>query len=285
MSPAAKCAVLFLFASHAALSQDTFEVASVKRSVDPAAGLARPVGPAGGPRVSAGWSGGPGTDSPGQLIGRSVSLKSILLRAWSVKNYQVVAPAWLDSERYDIAAKVPPGATREQIPPMLRNLLAERFKLTVHRSTKELPVYALVVAKGGPRLKEAEPGAGAAEPNQPMPRITTGADGFPEFPPGFKRNFILSTPEFVKEWARNQSMEHLAGFLTGLVERPVLDMTGLQGEYEYTLSFRTGSDAAESPGPGLFAALQSQLGLKLDARKAPVEMLIVDHVERTPTGN
>src|ERR1039457_5492305 len=112
-------------------------------------------------------SGGPGTPDPGQLTYTNVSLKNILTNAYNVKGYQLSGPKWLDSERFDITAKIPMGATKEQFQLMLQNLLAERFKLTLHHETKELPMYALVVGKGGSKLKESvedDAAAGAAAP-------------------------------------------------------------------------------------------------------------------------
>ena len=98
--------------------------------------------------------GGPGSPDPGQITYSNVSLKNGSDDAYEVKGYQITGPKWLDSERFDIVAKIPKGATKEQFQMMLQNLLAERFKLTLHRETKELPIYALVVGKGGPKMKE-----------------------------------------------------------------------------------------------------------------------------------
>ena len=98
--------------------------------------------------------GGPGSPDPGQITYSNVSLKQVLTNAYGIKSYQVSGPKWLDSERFDIVAKIAMGATKEQFQMMLQNLLAERFKLAVHHETKELPIYALVVGKGGPKLKE-----------------------------------------------------------------------------------------------------------------------------------
>src|ERR1051325_4412045 len=108
-----------------------FEVASVK-----------PAPPPTGNFIRMGMSGGPGTSSPGQITMENVAMRDIITRAYSLKPYQLNAPDWMTSARYDIVAKVPANATKEQVPVMLQNLLAERFKLMVHRESKELPVYA-----------------------------------------------------------------------------------------------------------------------------------------------
>ena len=185
---------LVVFTSCAALAQSTegpaaFEVASIK--------TAAPTASAGMFRVM--MRGGPGSADPGQLTYSNVTLKNVLMNAYGVKGYQISGPSWLDSERYDIAAKIPKGATKEQFMLMLQNLLAERFKLTLHREKKDLPMYALVVGKSGPKMKESVDGAvpadGAGPPPPPPPpggplgiagggRIAMGSDGFPKLPPG-----------------------------------------------------------------------------------------------------
>src|SRR6266446_4406926 len=122
----------------------TFEVASIKPAPPPTGGMMR-----------VGMSGGPGSPDPGRATFTNMSLKNILMRAYEVKGYQISGPGWLDSERFDIVAKVPQGATKEQFLLMIQNLLAERFKLTLHREKKELPMFALLVGKNGPKLKES----------------------------------------------------------------------------------------------------------------------------------
>src|SRR5947207_312669 len=115
----------------------SFEVASVKPAEAPSTpGMLR-----------VGMRGGPGTPDPGQITYSNVSLKNVIMNAYNVKGYQITGPKWLDSERFDIVAKVPKGATKEEFRLMLQNLLAERFKLSLHHESKELPIYGLVVGK------------------------------------------------------------------------------------------------------------------------------------------
>ena len=142
---------------------------------------------------------------------------------------------------------------------MMRTLLIERFKLAVHGGTKEFPIYVLVVAKNGPKLKKAD----------------HGGDDMSS-----KRGHVT---------ARSVSMARLADFLarprTGL-GRPVVDKTGLDGVFDFTLDWTPDSDAQTSEAPlSIFVALQEQLGLKLETQKGPVEVLIVDHVEKIPVEN
>ncbi len=129
----------------------TFEAASVKPA-------AAPVPDGRGRIMIAGPSGGPGTKDPGRIRYPFMNLKQLLTTAYDVKAYQISGPAWLDSERYDITATMAPGTTKEQFQVMLQNLLAERFKVAIHRETKELPMYSLVVAKSGSKLKRIRRG-------------------------------------------------------------------------------------------------------------------------------
>jgi uncharacterized protein (TIGR03435 family) len=217
--------------------------------------------------------GGPGTSSPGQISFKNASFRSILMSAYSLKQHQISGPRWIQTTGFNIEAKVPRGATKEQIKLMLQNLLAERFKLEAHRETREIPVFALVAGKGGPKL------AAAKNPE----------DGGGSFGP-WKGN---------ARWAAtNQTTRNIADFLSPLMERPVVDMTGLTGQYDFTLDWTPeypmvraapralGAEAEPSdPAPTIFAAVQDQLGLKLEPRNAPVEILVIDRVEKTPTEN
>jgi len=151
-----------------------------------------------------------------------------------VKNYQIVGPSWLDTERFDINATLPPETTKQQFQVMLQNLLAERFKLTIHRETKELPAYVLTVGKGGPKMKESEPMAPGAEaeaaaaPPGPLPvRPQMGPDGFPVMPPGRPGLFTMMMPGRARMMGQRQTMQDLANRLTGQLNRPVTDATGL----------------------------------------------------------
>lgn len=313
---------LWALSSCAALAQGagtlpSFEVASVK-----------PAAPMTGGFIRVMMRGGPGTPDPGQITYSNVTIKNVMMNAYNVKGYQISGPEWFESERYDITAKVPPGTTKEQFQLMLQSLLAERFKLTVHRQSKELPIYALVVAKGGPKMKESVvdpnaataggPNAGAAEGGRGSPlanaavRATVGKDGFPQLPPGGRGALmIMGMNGRMRMAANGQSMGQLAEMLSNQLSRPVLDETGLQANYDYTLEFApdeasmgmmkgmpmpmpppgegAGPGPAAAPdgssGPTIFSALQEQLGLRLEARKGPVDMLVIDTLEKVPTEN
>jgi uncharacterized protein (TIGR03435 family) len=194
------------------------------------------------------------------------------MQAYDLKFYQV--SGWQNSmtgaadTSYDIAAETAAGATptMEQARRMLRTLLADRFRLKLHSETKELPVYALVLDRNGPKLKEAVSGA-----------------TFPiEFNLGIKGSIT----------ARKESMPQFASFLMNEVQRPVFDKTGLAGYYAFMLDWTRdhaiqipglpadADTAADSGGPSIFTALQEQLGLKLESQKAPIDVLVIDHAER-----
>jgi uncharacterized protein (TIGR03435 family) len=175
------------------------------------------------------------------------------------------APAWMDSATFDVIANVPKGATREQANLMLQNLLADRFQLKVHRETRERPMFALMVARNGPKLK-----ASVDNPGAPKPRGTLWSGGRKKL-------------EFDK-W----TMASFAQTLELDVDRPVIDMTGLKGTYDIRLEFAETRPVFGSPdpqAPELFTALTEQLGLTLESRRGPVVVLVVDSALRQPTEN
>jgi uncharacterized protein (TIGR03435 family) len=232
--------------------------------------------------------------------------------SYKLKPYQLIGPRSIKSDRYDIAAKVPAGATRDQVLLMVQDLLAKRFGLILHRETRQLPVYELVVAKGGSKLKEPEkpPAGSVPDPTKPLPApkdIARDKDGFPILPPGVPNFIGFLENSNVRDVARMQPLGRT--FLTGLeqeVGRPVVDKTGLAGVYDFNLFFRPeptrvpgaepvsvsqlpGQTATEGGAselaPDLFVALERQLGLRLESTKAPIEVVVVDAFNRTPTEN
>jgi uncharacterized protein (TIGR03435 family) len=200
----------------------------------------------------------------GEMNCTNVNLKEVVGRAYKVQQYQITGPEWIETERFDIVAKFPPHSAGDQFPPMLQALLADRFKLALHRETKDLPMYALVVAKDGPKFKPSE---------------TEG----------------LTINSSRTHWhvAAKASMHRFAEILAEEVGRPVVDQTGLSGLYEMTLDWAPDqspapNDAAAndaSAGPSIFTALREQLGLRLDSTKGPVEILVIDHADKTPSEN
>ena len=324
MRTAILCAGLIVSASCAAFGQGaaespTFEVASVKPAEPQPEGMMR-----------VRMSGGPGTPDPGQLTYTNVSLKNVMINAYDVNDYQINGPNWLDRERFDIVAKIPQGTTKEQFRLMLQSLLAERFKLALHHETKELPMYALVLGKGGSKLKEAvEEDATtpqtAVPPPPPPPgrdeaapvRLKMDADGMPQLPSGMGRNGVIMMTIYgsgglrTRMVCKGQPVSALLATLSNLLGHPVVDATGLKGKYDITLDYapdglhgpttmmppppppHDGGDGGGPPmasapdlgGPSIFTALQEQLGLKLEQRKGPVDLLVIDRLEKVPTEN
>jgi uncharacterized protein (TIGR03435 family) len=264
-------AIATLILSSAAAAQDPaakvlpqFEVATIKPSAPITDGRVR---------IAMGGD-------PGRINYQGLPIKMILARAFDIKDYQISGPDWLDSERFDVMAKIPEGVSREQVPAMLQALLAERFKMTFHRDKKEMGIYALIVAKGGVKMKALEESAEGVGQMQMMGR---------------------------GHFTSKLTLAGLADFLSRWVDRPVLDMTDTKANYDIKLDWtpepgqggmkgvggpqgppRGGEEGGSNPdtaGPSLFTAVQEQLGLKLESRKAPVDLLVIDHIEKTPTEN
>lgn len=247
-----------------AQSRPEFEVASIKPTPT-TGGMERTM------RVGIQMSEG------GRVTMSGVTVKLLLQQAYGVRDFQIVGgPAWMGTDRYDIAAKADGAATNEQMKLMLQSLLADRFKLQFRRETKELPTYALVVAKGGPKLtKSAESDAPDKPKGRGMMRMGRGMIDVKDVP-----------------------IASLATQLSQVLGRSVIDKTELAGNYDYKLEWTPdeaqggmfgrpeahGEAHAESTGPTLFTALQEQLGLKLESTKGPVETMIIDGVEK-PTEN
>ena len=187
---------------------------------------------------------------------------------------------------------MPPDTTKDKFRIMLQNLLAERFKLAIHRETKDLPTYSLVVAKTGLKMKESPE---SSEDQPPPTQRQTDNYGFPILPAhGSPRHMEFAMKDRARLVGYQQTTQDLAGHL-GLLDRPVIDATGLTAKYDFTLTFSLeGLGIAPAGGgpatdvetpPDIFSAIQSQLGLKLESKKGPIELIVIDHIEKTPTVN
>jgi uncharacterized protein (TIGR03435 family) len=228
-----------------------------------------------------------------------LSLKDYIRIAYQVKEYQITGPEWLASERFDIHAKLPEGG-RGQFRDMLQNLLADRFAVKMHRDSKEFPVFGVVVGKGGLKMKESP-----LDPETEAAVNVTAEGGARGTTVNFGRGAYFSLADNKFE-ARKLTMAQLADSLGRFIERPVVDMTELKGTYDLTLEFtpeeyrvlliRTALSAGVNLPPevmrllegasdeSLFKGLQA-LGLKLESRKAPLEVLVIDSASKTPTEN
>jgi uncharacterized protein (TIGR03435 family) len=230
-----------------------------------------------------------------------LSMSDLLGMAYRLKNYQVDGPDWLKSERFDVSAKLPDGAPRAQVPEMLQTLLEGRFKLKTHRETRQLPVYALVVAKGGLKITPLADESGDAVPSVDV-KVSGGREGV-SLDLGHGSSFGIGGN---KLQAKKLTMLSLADMLARFMDRPVVDMTETKGSFDYSLeltpedframTIRSAIAAGVQLPPealrlldgasasSLHTALQG-IGLKLEPRKAPIEVMVVDHAEKTPTEN
>jgi uncharacterized protein (TIGR03435 family) len=262
-----------------------------------------------------------------------LDLRSLMSNAYGVKPYQITGPDWMATTRFDIVAKMPEGSKKEDAPKMLQTLLEERFGLTTHRASAEHPVLALVVGKGGPKLKAStetpvaidesaplKPGElkmdGSEGPVRVKVDVTTGSSVIDM---GLRGRMSYRLNPATQSFHIDFSMTTMAGFadmitqlfqqIGGTGGRQVVDMTGIKGNYDASIDLSlmeliamaraaganipvgtpagAGGPVASDPGAGgtsLTDAVES-MGLKLESRKATVDQLIVDHIEKTPTEN
>ncbi len=270
----ARIALLVLSILPALHAQPAFEVASIRPSVR------QPNGRFGNYKDS----GGPGTNDPGRMILENFDIRSLILKAYDLPLYRFVGSESLFDVRFDITATIPAGATKEQFLLMQQNLLATRLGLVVHREKKEMPLYELVVAKSGSKLKEAVPPGEPLEPPSFAGGIKKDDEGFPVLPPGHTMYAIYMDRARLQGAA--ETMEHFAATLSSQLQSPVQDSTGLTGKYDFVLKWLPGNLRAEDdPGLSLESALPAQLGLTLRKTRGQVDVLVVDHVEKTATEN
>jgi len=228
-----------------------------------------------------------------------IPLRTYIAMAYDVKDFQIVAPEWMAADHFDIVAKLPDGASGDkQFRARVQSLLEDRFKLAVHRETKDVPSYALVVGKNGLKIKEVppDPDTDAASAGKVDVTATSGRTGtVVDYGKGSYVSYGLNKLE-----AKKVNFVALVDTLGRFVDRPIVDMTGLSGRYDFTLEYSveelrslvrsSGGDASRIPDLGgdptisIFSSLEG-LGLKLEPRKTPVEVIVVDRAEKIPTAN
>lgn len=273
-------------AAQAAAPKLEFEVASI-----------RPSQSSGAERVDAGLR----MDGAQAHIG-SQSLKNLIAMAYRVQWNMVTGPDWMASARFDISAKLPDGATTDQVPEMLQSLLADRFGLKVHHETKDAPAYALLMGKPPLKLTESPADAATPAPNGSVNVSASGSAAGVSIDLGHGSSYTFANDQFqFHRFTMDQFVRQLALYM----DHPVVNMTGLTGTYDFTLDVtqedyyillvRSGANAGVTMPPqalqllggtpvSLFDAL-SQQGLRLEARKLPLDMIVVDHAQQTPTEN
>ena len=233
----------------------------------------------------------------------SLTLKDYIGGAYRMKLYQISGPDWLGADRFDIAATLPDGAPLTQIPEMMQSLLEERFKVKVHREKKEFPVYVLEVAKTGLKMQESSPDLNPEDTKAPINVSGTGSSQGVSINLGRGSSYSFANDKFE---AKRLTMAAFAGNLERFVDRPIVDMTGLTGAYDFSLDLtnedyramliRAGLNSGVSLPPqalrlldgaslgSLFDGMQ-KLGLRLDARKTPLDVLVIDDARKTPSEN
>jgi uncharacterized protein (TIGR03435 family) len=261
LASAIALAAISALAAQNAPSQPKFEVASVKRAerCDIVTSL-----------------------DPGILTLKGLPLKAALWQAFKVPMDQITGPAWLDQDCFDIIAKMPEGATKDQMPAMLEALLAERFKLAAHKESHPRPGYAMVVDKNGPKFKAVEK---PEDTGVLAGRLATSG-----------RGPILTMSRANAEgrvtFKGPMSMASVARILSDKLGGPVQDLTGLAGDYQIDFnwtpdpgSVSAAADSASTPAGSIVTAVRQILGLRLERRDAQVETLVIDHIERIPAEN
>jgi uncharacterized protein (TIGR03435 family) len=257
-----------------------------------------------------GFVGGPGTSDPGRLRYPSITLRALLRNAYGVQDFQVQGPSWLATETFAFDATMPTETTRDDLRTMLRNLLADRFKLKAHQQMSETTGYVLTRLKTDAQLKSQDLATRQRWIHE------AEADGFPITE--MTMNVSNQAEALPTVWtlvlggnggrmgAQQATMQDLSNELTRLSKCLVRDETSLRAKYDFLLKFWSlgfplrcasdgvalppppaslPSDAADKTVPTLLEAMQSQLGLKLDLKKVPVELIVIDHIERMPTDN
>jgi len=221
------------------------------------------------------------TASPSRITFNNVTMRDCLMTAYDVKDYQISGPDWMRTERFDIVATIPAAASEDQAAEstmpgsvvltgtmrlMLQKLLTDRFRMTIHREQRDLPVYAMVVGKNGTKLKDTE------NPGKSSFRMNGGSVAFTS----------VTVQELIDDMSQMRSAE---------MDRPVVDNTGLKGRYDFTVTLFGTQDEMMAAlnkgdfGTSIFTLIQEQLGLKLEPQKLPLDMVIVDKAEKAPTAN
>ena len=223
-----------------------------------------------------------------------MTLKYLLTVAYAVKQYQVTGPDWMDSDRFEIIATLPPDTPEPERNLMLQNLLVERFHLILHRDQKTFDGYALVQGKNGNKLNAAAPtNVLPSSTAAPTPAVAMDANRFAILDrPGILVMMTSVNGSLESHLtAKQQNMSQFADLLGRQLSAPIVDETALTGPFDFKLLFappvfRNGARVdSDSPAPDVFQALLQQLGLRLESRKLPVEMLVVDQVDRKPVEN
>lgn len=242
-----------------------------------------------------GKEGGPGTRKPNQFSCRYCTISMFIGMAFDLKPYQIVGPSAIEEEHYMLNAQLPPGTSPEQFRKMIQRMLKDRFGLTFHMADKKMTAFLLRVARGGAKVTGAKAVSDGDETGKlgqrsGRPEFKMDKDGLPILPdvPGL---VVISMKGNTRMRSTNETMQGFASFLSDQIEGPVVDETELKDRYDFNLTWANDTlTAAKGPTevsiyPDLHGALTSQLGLKLDRGSRKIPVLVVEHLERTPTAN
>jgi len=267
-----------------------------------AAGLQPPQFGAASVKLAAGAPGGfnPGyqRSDPGRIDYHLIGIQGLVFKAYPVEVYQVVWPTWVTSQRtfYDVSATIPAGTTPEQLQLMFQGLLADRFKLSAHWETRDTQVYVLGISSGGLKIHKSEH---PPDPDATYRSPYTDNTGWRIISKPSKSNAEAAG---IAPDKSGYTIRQIVNFFRFNLDRPLLDMTGLEGYYDIDLFVPrdvplddAGAPSAPAIGSGaanngwsnsaFFSALEKQLGLKVEKKTLPIRMLVIDHVERVPTEN
>jgi uncharacterized protein (TIGR03435 family) len=236
-----------------------------------------------------------------------LSLLACMRIAYEMKPYQFIGPEWIVTDHFNIMAKLPAGASQDQVRAMLQNLLLDRFRMTVHREKRDFPVYAMTLGKGGLKLKETAPDEAAPDAGAPKSSLDVKATGsaagvFADL--GNGAYFTFADNQLI---GQKLPMWRVADLLSNFMDKPVIDMTGLSSTTNYDLSLEITADdyrtmqiraalksginlppeapqMADLPTDSLTAAIEAA-GMRLESRKAPQDVIVIDHADKTPTEN
>ncbi|HVW09213.1 MAG TPA: TIGR03435 family protein [Bryobacteraceae bacterium] len=288
-------ALALLSGAPALAQQATFEAASVHPSDPRSAPVNRSA------NAQATLRGGPGTADPGRISYANITLQSLLIVAYGADCKiqddcdQVIGPAWLRSNRYDMEAKLPGDTTAEQFRAMLQNLLAERFRMALHRETRDFPGYDLTLAKRGSKLIPSPASElGTGDPAGPL--VKFGAPG--QYGELLRPGFLIFPYKGTRSTAnhavgREQSLAEITRLLGNLMNARIVDKTGMSGKYDFTIDWVPDgvtmiqeADGPEiAPPHGLPTAIEDQLGLKLVRTKITLDAIVVDNADKIPAAN
>lgn len=232
-----------------------------------------------------------------------LSLRDYLAFAYKIRATSISGPDWMASARFDISATLPAGSTTAQLPEMLQALLADRFQVKLHKGKKEFPVYALMVGKGGSKMKEMPPDSDADTDEPKGTNVATRSGNGVSVNFGHGSSYTFATNRFE---AKKLTMALFAGNLERFADRPIVNMTGLAGQYDFAFDVTPEDYRAmvlraavwagqnlppearkmlDASSPAALGDALQQIGLKLDAWKAPLDVLVIDDALKTPTAN